>query len=79
MKYDLKYFILRTNTLLIYREALKFTTKIKDPMTQHDIRQFIRYEFESSRHIEDRKKIEYLIGSARKKLNNFKETYFMSN
>lgn len=79
MKFDLKYFILRTNTLLIYREALKFTTNIKDPSTRQEIQQFIRNEFELSRHIEDRKKIEYLIGSARKKLNTFKETFFMSN
>jgi hypothetical protein len=79
MKYDLKYFILRTNTLLIYREALKFTSKIPDPFTRFEIRQFIRTEFDSSRHIEDNKKIEYMIGSARKKLNSFKETYFMSN
>lgn len=79
MKYDLKYFILRTNTLLIYREALKFTMNIKDPIARHGTRQFIRIEFESSRSINDRKKIEYLLGSARKKLNSFKETFFMSN
>jgi len=79
MKFDLKYFILRTNTLLIYREALKFTTKITDSNTRREIRQFIRTEFESSRHIQDNKKVEYMIGVARKKLNTFKETYFMSN
>jgi hypothetical protein len=79
MKYDLKYFILRTNTLLIYREAIKFTINIKDPITRHDMRQFIRTEFDSSRNVQDRKKIEYMIGSARKKLNSFKETFFMSN
>jgi hypothetical protein len=79
MKFDLKYFILRTNTLLIYREALKFTSKIADPYTRQEIRQFIRTEFDSSRHIQDNKKVEYMIGVARKKLNSFKETYSMSN
>ena len=79
MKFDLKYFILRTNTLLIYRESLKFTTNIKDLTSRQEIRQFIRNEFDSSRHIQDRKKIEYMIGSARKKLNSFKETFLMSN
>jgi len=73
MKFDLKYFILRTNTLLVYREAHKFSIKIKDPSSRNEFRQFIRHEFESSKHIE------YLIGSARKKLNSFKETFFMSN
>jgi hypothetical protein len=79
MKFDLKYFILRTNALLIYREAIKFTYKIKDPISRSEMQNFIRYEFEVNRNLEDRKKIEYILGTARKKLNSFKETYYMSN
>jgi hypothetical protein len=79
MKFDLKYFILRTNALVIYREAIKFTYKIKDYSTRVELQQFIRNEYEYNKNIENREKIEYLLGNARKKLNHFKETYFMSN
>jgi hypothetical protein len=77
--FDLKYFIMRTNILLLYREALKFTYQIKDPTVRSDLQIYLRNEFELNRHLEDRKKIEYLIGYTRKKLNTFKETYYMSN
>ncbi len=79
MKFDLKYFIIRTNVLLLYREIYKFTYKIADKGTRTDLQQFIRNEFEMNKNIEDRKKIEYLIGNGRKKINTFKETFYMSN
>lgn len=79
MKFDLKYFILRSNALLIYREAFKFTYKIKDLSTRLETQQYIRFEFENNKNITDRKRIEYMLGSARKKLNEFKETYLMAN
>ncbi len=79
MKFDLKYFIHRTNSLLVYREAIKFTSKIKETTTKNELRQYIRYEFETNINTEDPKKKEYLIATARKKINTFKETYFMSN
>jgi hypothetical protein len=79
MKYDLKYFILRSNTLLIYREAIKFTGKIKDPFTRQETRVFIRNEFEGNRAENNRKRIEYMLGAARKRLNEFKETFSMTN
>jgi hypothetical protein len=75
MKFDLKYFILRTTVLSLYREAIKFTYKISDIRTRKETQEYIRYEFEVNRKIENRKKIEYLIGDARKKLNQFKETF----
>jgi hypothetical protein len=77
-KYDLKYFILRCNTLILYREALKFTSKLPDQNTKIELNQFIRYEFEKNRNITDQKKIEYLLADARKRINQFKETYNMS-
>lgn len=79
MKYDLKYFILRTNSLFIYREAIKFTLKIKDKQTRFDTVSYIRSEFESNRNESNRKRIEYLLGTARKRLNDFKETFSMTN
>ena len=79
MKYDLKYFIIRTNVLLLYREIHKFTYKIPDISTRIDLQKFIRDEFDMNKTIEDRKKIEYLIGNGRKKINTFKETFYMSN
>jgi hypothetical protein len=76
--YDLKYFIIRTNILLLYREAFKFTYQVKDISTRFELQNYIRNEFELNRNLEDRKKIEYLIGNSRKKLNTFKETFYMS-
>jgi hypothetical protein len=77
--YDLKYFIIRTNILLLYREAFKFTYQVKDLTVREDLQNYLRNEFEVNRNLTDRKKIEYLIGHTRKKLNSFKETYYMSN
>jgi len=79
MKYDLKYFILRTNALIIYREAIKFTYKIKDINVRSETQIYIRTEFDLNRGEENRKRIEYILGSSRKKLNDFKETYLMAN
>jgi hypothetical protein len=79
MKYDLKYFILRTNTLFIFREAIKFAGKIKDPYTRQETRAFIRSEFEANKGETNRKRIEYMLGNARKRLNEFKETFSMAN
>ena len=79
MKYDLKYFILRTNALIIYREAIKFTYKIKDINVRIETQIYIRNEFEINRKEENRKRIEYILGLSRKKLNDFKETYLMAN
>jgi hypothetical protein len=79
MKYDLKYFIIRTNVLLLYREIHKFTYKIPDMNSRIELQSFIRNEFEMNKVTEDRKKIEYLIGNGRKKINTFKETFYMSN
>lgn len=79
MKFDLKYFILGTNALIIYREAIKFTYKIRDPITRRDTQEYIRYEFETNKNEENRKRIEYMLGVARKKLNEFKDTFLMTN
>lgn len=79
MKFDLKYFIYRHNTLILFREAIKFTGKINDPLSRMEMRQFIRYEFDLNRNEENNKKQEYLIAGARKRINDFKETFFMAN
>jgi hypothetical protein len=79
MKFDLKYFILRTNALILYRESIKFTYKIKDVSSRVEMQNYIRYEYDINRKEENRKKIEYMLGNARKKLNEFKETFLMTN
>ncbi len=79
MKYDLKYFILRTNSLLIFREAIKFSGRIKDNSTRQEMRAFIRREFELNKREENRKRVEFMLGQARKRLNEFKETFSMTN
>lgn len=78
MKFDLKYFILRSNALMIYREAIKFTYKIKDYNTRMEMQNFIRNEYEINKNLQDRKKIEYVLGLGRKKLNSLKESFYMS-
>jgi hypothetical protein len=78
MKYDLKHFIIRTNILLLYKEIHKFSYKIKDIKARIELQSHIRNEFEIYRNVTDRKKIEYLIGNGRKRINTFKETFFFS-
>ena len=78
MKYDLKYFILKTNVLKMYRESIKFTLKIQDKDSRKEMQKFIRNEFELNRNEENRKKIEYLIATGRKKINAFKESHNMT-
>lgn len=79
MKFDLKYFILRTNVLILYREAIKFAYSIKDVSARKELLEMMRNDIESSRRVENRKQIEYDMALGRKKLNNLKETYMMSN
>ena len=59
LKFGLKYFILRSNSLILYREAVKLCYSLKDQQTKNDMLQFLRHEYETSRNIQDEKKIEY--------------------
>lgn len=74
MKFSLKYFILKSNSLILYREAVKLCYTIPDKNTKFDMLLFLRNEYESTRSITDEKKIEYLLGNARKKINLMKES-----
>lgn len=78
-KFDLKFFILQSNVLLLYRETVKFCYKINSPNTRLEMINYIRNEFEMNKSIQDRKQIEYLLAEGRKKFNIFKETYYMTN
>ncbi len=78
MKFDLKYFILKTNVLKLYRECLKYTANIQDENSKREMREFIRMEFEVNRNEENRNKIEYLIASARKRINLFQDSHNMT-
>ena len=75
---DLKYFIFRTNALLMYRESLKLTSKMIDKQSINDLKNFIRSEFELNRNITDNKKLEFLQATGRKKINSFKENIEMT-
>jgi len=79
MKYDLKYFILRTNSILLYREAIKACFSIKDLNTRNELIYHVRSEYDNSKHITDSKKIEYALGIARKKITLLKESLHLSN
>lgn len=78
MKFDLKYFIIRSNVLMLYREAIKFSFTIKDPQSRIELQHYIRSEFEANRKEDNRKKIEYMIAIGRKKINTFKESHKMT-
>ncbi len=79
MKFDLKYFILKTNVLKVYRECIKFTYNIKDIQSRKEMQDYIRFEFDSSKNEENQKKIQYLIANCRKKLNSFKDSHNLMN
>ena len=74
MKFSLRHFILKSNCLILYRESVKMCYTIKDNQTKNDMLLFLRNEYENSRFLKDEKKIEYLLGNARKRINTFKET-----
>ncbi len=79
MKLGLKHFILRANSLILYRESVKLCYTLKDKQSKNDMLAYIRSEFESSRNITDEKKIEYLLGIARKRINEMKDTLDFTN
>ncbi len=75
MKFDLKHFILKSNVLKIYRECIKYTYNIKDPLSREGLQNYIRMEFEANKKETNKKTIEYLIANGRKKINTFKESH----
>ncbi len=77
-KLDLKYFIFRTNSILMYRETLKLISNIKDRSSIEEMKAFIRYEFEQNKHITDSKKLEFLQATGRQRINSLRETMDMS-
>lgn len=79
-KFSLKYFILNTNTLILYREILKYSRKIKDISVKSDLRSHIRNEFLRDISSEyNEKTAEYKLAIARKNINRFKEQMDMLN
>lgn len=73
-KYTLKYFILNSNTLKLYRESYKLVGSIKDTTTKNEMRDFIRNEFRNDTNKEyNEANVEYKLGVARKKINELKE------
>lgn len=79
-KFSLKYFILNTNTLILYREILKYAGKIKDSNVKGDLRNHIRSEFLRDVSGEyNEKTAEYKLAIARKNINRFKEQVDMLN
>ncbi len=72
-KYSLKYFILNTNTLILYREILKYTKRIRNHSSKLEIRAYIKSEFRRDCLMEyDEGLVEYKLGVGRKKINEFK-------
>ena len=75
--YSFKYFILRTNTLIMYREVYKSCSHLP-PEIKLQTRQYLRNEFESDAlgsYSEESAK--YKLGLARKKINQFKQQLLM--
>ncbi len=73
-KFSLKYFILNTNTLKMYREIYKYTNKVNDSLTKDELRNYIKSEFRHECNKDyNESVIEYKLGLARKKINELKE------
>ena len=78
-KYTLLYFILQSNTLKLYREIFKYTSKIKNIDSRQYLRKHIRQEF--SRDIKlpyNSETVKYKLGTARKKINELKDQINMT-
>ena len=72
-KYDLKYFIFKTNTLLLYREIYKFCFNIQNIPAREEMRKYLRAEVDRDSKLEyNEKNSEYKLGVARKKINQLK-------
>ena len=73
-KFSLAYFILKSNTLNMYREILKYTSKISDVQSKNEIRNFIKEEFKRDSYVDyNNDTAKYKLGVARKKINELKE------
>lgn len=71
---DLKYFIFKTNTLILYREIIKYCSKIPNINSKNEMKNYIRNEFEREANKEyDEKTVEYKLGLARKQINVLKQ------
>lgn len=72
-KFSLKYFILNSNTLKLYREIYKYTGKVKDSFTKLELREYIKSEFRRECSKEYNESVaEYKLGLTRKKINELK-------
>ena len=72
-KFGLKYFIMKTNTLQMYREVYKYTAGVSDSVSRQEMREFIRREFDRDCSLDYNEKLsEYKLGVARKKINELK-------
>jgi hypothetical protein len=70
----LKYFIFKTNTLIIYREIVKYCGKIPNISSKNEMKRYIREELmrEASQEYNE-KTVEYKLGLARKQCNTLKQ------
>ncbi|KAF9452609.1 hypothetical protein P691DRAFT_794309 [Macrolepiota fuliginosa MF-IS2] len=64
----LKHFILRQETIHLYRHAVRASRAIQDPVTRRETLGWIRSEFERNKHITDVVLIEDKVRSGRRDL-----------
>lgn len=73
-KFSFKYFILKSNTMQLYREIFKYAGKIQNNQTRNEMREYIRSEFVKDSNQEyDESTVEYKLGLARKQINMMKQ------
>lgn len=78
-KFSLRYFILKSNTLILYREIYKYSSKIQDNSTRSEIRSYIRSQFEDDINKKyESSVVEYKLGLARKRINDMKSQIDMT-
>jgi hypothetical protein len=65
---DLKYFMLSTQSVSLYRAFMKAASKISDEATREDVRTRVKTEYQKYRNVEDVAQMEYLIVTGRAQL-----------
>jgi hypothetical protein len=69
----LKYFLLKSKALRLYREYLKEVYKIPRPDLRDEYITELRTEFSKTKNVENEKKWDYLLAEGRQKLPLIKE------
>lgn len=74
----LAYFIVRSQSLIFYRQILKTIQKVPDSQTASELKQQIRQEFEQSRNVTDPSSCKVLLLQGRKRFKDLENILSLS-